>query len=199
VKGPDDIDSLFGSAPPAAPAQAPDVPFAALVEPDADGRDFLTADAVELLDSLSPKEVRYLAAYCEHGNESKAAKQTGFKTVPRNRRIEAALAHVQHSLVEKFKYGVAETFADLNDAIEFAKEHKAAMALIRAIELKAKVAGHMADTRVVGKIDHQHTHTIEDNRTDAELRAHAERLARELGLSKPAAIDAEFREIKPNE
>lgn len=183
-----------------APAPQPE-PAKPLAEFADDMGDALDVDALLAIEKLSPREVRFLTEYVEHGVVARAAKAAGYpggNPVNSSKALRVAVVSVQRSLATRFKYDATAAFKDLDGAMQFARDTGSAMALVRAIELKTKVAGHL-ETKVVGKVDHQHTHTIEDNRTDAELRAHAERLGRELGLHKPASdvIDAEFTEIKP--
>ena len=131
--------------------------------------------------------------------EARAAKASGYpggNPIKTSKALRVAVLSVQRSLATKFKYDATAAFKDLDGAMQFARDSGSAMALVRAIELKTKVAGHL-EQKVSGKIKHDHTHEIVDNRTDAELRVHAERLGRELRLHKPDAIDAEFTEIKP--
>lgn len=184
-----------------APAPQPEAPKP-LAEFADDMGECLDVDTLLAVEKLSPREVRFLTEYIEHGVVQRAAKAAGYPArynpIKTGRHVRAAVVAVQRSLAAKFKYDAAAAFKDIDGAMQFARDTGSAMALVRAIELKTKIAGH-ADQKVTGKIIHDHTHTIEDTRTDAELRAHAERLARELGLHKPAsaAIDADFTEIKP--
>ncbi|MCR4332525.1 MAG: hypothetical protein NUV34_07480 [Sulfuricaulis sp.] len=185
----------------AAPAPQPEPAAAPLAEFADDMGDALDVDALLAVEKLSPREVRFLTEYIEHGRIARAAKAAGYpggNPIKSSKALRVAVVSVQRSLATKFKYDATAAFKDLDGAMQFARDTGSAMALVRAIELKTKVAGHL-DQKVSGKIQHDHTHEILDSRTDAELRAHAERLGRELGLHKPDAIDAEFTEIKGNE
>lgn len=194
-----DISEILFAQDAPAPQPEPPKPLAEFAD---DMGDCLDVDTLLAVEKLSPREVRFLTEYIEHGVVKRAAKAAGYPAsydpIKSTKHVRAAVVAVQRSLAAKFKYDAAAAFKDIDAAMQFARDTGSAMALVRAIELKTKIAGH-AEQKVTGKITHDHTHEIVDSRTDAELRAHAERLAQQLGLHKPApeAIDAEFTEIKP--
>ncbi|MCR4346502.1 MAG: hypothetical protein NUV55_04780 [Sulfuricaulis sp.] len=161
--------------------------------------DLLDEDVRKALDELDPQEFAFLSSYMEHGVAARAARAAGYayeNPLARNRRLQIALAHIRRSLATKLSYGIRETFTELNDAMQFSKDNKSPIGLVRCIEIKSKIAGHLQDHKVSGEIRHKHEHTITDTRTDDELRAHAAQLARDLGMDKSNAIDAEVIEVK---
>ena len=158
----------------------------------------LDAAASEAILALTPQEIKYLEGYATHGVPARAAKDAGYKGEPKSKRLLAAMQGVQRSVVARFQYDVVAAFEDIESVMQYARENGSAMALVGALKLKLAVAGH-GDKHVTGKIDHNHVHEIVDTRTDAELRAHALKLARDLGLDNAGAIEAEFKEIPDDE
>jgi hypothetical protein len=111
-------------------------------EPDSEA-----GDLVEMLAGLDPRELRFVAEYVKHGIAARAARDAGFpksyNPLARSRKLRAAMAQVQRSVATRLGYSVKASMQELAEAMTFAKTTENAMALVRAIETRAKIAGHM--------------------------------------------------------
>jgi hypothetical protein len=107
----------------------------------------LTPEMEAVLNELTPQQLRILEGYVNHGNLTRAARDAGCDSAPKGKAMEAALKQVHKSLAMKFRYNAAAAFEDINDAADFAKDNRAAMALVKAIELKMKLAGHLVERK----------------------------------------------------
>ena len=111
--------------------------------------------------TLGEKELLFVTEFMLNGNNGSAAFGHVWADVDQrhwSRKASTLLKkdHFQQELKRrrddvrrKTEYGVAEAIEELNDAIKFAKTTKNATALVRALELKGKIAGLYVD-----KVEH---------------------------------------------
>lgn len=96
---------------------------------------------------LSARQAAYVAAVIRTGNKRLAKKEAGYnpdrstQTIERSKPVQEALRAAKQQVMEKFKYGIEEAFQEAGDAIEFARETRNANAMVKAMELRAKLHG----------------------------------------------------------
>lgn len=116
---------------------------------------------------LNLRKQRFVAEYMRNGgNGVQAAITAGY--APNNARTrawrltnqdEAVMAEIeraQKELAERTDYGAEQAMLELGDAIEFARKKDQATAMVRAIELRMKMAGLLndkLDVNVSGRVD----------------------------------------------
>jgi phage terminase small subunit len=117
------------------------------------------------------------------GYSRKSARYTAYDLQNCNAQVMAELARVREEFAEKAAYNAAACMAELDDAIAFAKANKQANALVKAVELRARLAGLL-----VQKIDLNIENRVNITGALAEAKA---RTARPMCDPAPA-IEGEF-------
>lgn len=103
-------------------------------------------DFVEAMAQLNQREARFVAEYMKHGVESRAARDAGYSKsgiLSHNRKVSLAVQMARKAVAFRINYSVADAMNELLEAIDFSKETENAMAYVRAVETRAKIAGHM--------------------------------------------------------
>ena len=75
----------------------------------------------------------------------KSAKTMGAKKLRNSPELQTAVAAVKAAMAAKAQYDFAELMRELDDAMVFAKATRNATALVRAVELRGKASGNLAD------------------------------------------------------
>lgn len=107
---------------------------------------------------LSPKQADFVAAYLKSGNAIQAARETGYSPtyagslilVPA---VATAIDAARKAVATRAEYNLETAMGELAEGIAFAKTTENATAYVRAVELRAKLAGLMIeriDQRQVG-------------------------------------------------
>jgi phage terminase small subunit len=132
---------------------------------------------------LTPRQLRFVKDYVENGGfAAPAARSAGY--TPKTARfashkfldIPHVLAAIRLEVQKKLDAGVALAASVLEKLATSAKSE--------AVQLQAAEALlNRGGMRLAALTQHEHTHLIRDERTDAELRARITELHRELGIS----------------
>ncbi len=104
---------------------------------------------------LTPRQQRFIAAYqigmsalqaaVAAGYSKKSAKHAAYSLMHENPKVMAELERVRQELAAAAEYNGEKCMAELDSAITFAKENKQANAYVKAIELRARLAGLLRD------------------------------------------------------
>lgn len=144
-------------------------------------------------DALTPRQAKFVAEYIASNNGAQAAIAAGYSH-PSNARdalkvplVAKALEDFRRRTVEKGIYDFDMAMAEANDAVAFAKETGNANALVKAIELRAKLNGlliekHQHDVSgfsvFVSGIDYSKRDAIESSRPVIELQQRDDEVAK---------------------
>lgn len=99
---------------------------------------------------LSQKQRLFIAELQKGANGADAAKAAGYSPhaakfqayrLLQNELVRAELDKVRQNLAAATEYNGERCMAELDSAIAFAKEHKQANAVVKAVELRARLAG----------------------------------------------------------
>lgn len=104
---------------------------------------------------LTPKQRAFVAAYQTGISATQAAIAAGYSEhsarhiahtlMHDNKLVRAELDKVSQNLAKVADYNGERAMHDADDAIAFAKQHKQASAMVKAVELKARLAGLLRD------------------------------------------------------
>lgn len=113
--------------------------------------------------SLTLKQALFVKEYVKHGNGKRAAIDAGYtatnaiqtasELLRNNPVIKQAIEEAKNSLREGAKYNYEKAMAEADACIEFARQTENANAMVKAMELKAKLTGLLVeklDVRQVG-------------------------------------------------
>ena len=129
------------------------------------------------------------AAAIAAGYSRKSARYMAYQLQNENAAVMAALAETREKLAESAEYNGHKCMAECDSAIAFARETKNANALVRAIELRARLSNLLRE-----KIDVTVTDRIELRSVIDEMRARREQgLRLSCDLSKP--LDVEYEAV----
>lgn len=105
--------------------------------------------------NLTPKQQAFIAAYqggmtaldaaIHAGYSPRTAKQAAYQLKHKNKLVAAELAKAQQRLAEAAEYNGERCMAELDKAIAFAVQTKQPNAYVKAIELRARLAGLLRD------------------------------------------------------
>ena len=111
--------------------------------------------------ALPPRKAAFVKHYLEHGNGAQAAAAAGYSAhtnaaksrawvlLHRDKKVMRAVELAQHTLAEAAQYDAQAAMAELETAMQFARETNNATALARCIELRAKITGLMIERHQV--------------------------------------------------
>ncbi|SFP63827.1 terminase small subunit [Frateuria terrea] len=145
---------------------------------------------------LSQKQRLFIAELQKGANGADAAKAAGYSPhaakfqayrLMQNELVRAELDKVRQNLAAATEYNGERCMAELDSAIAFAKEHKQANAVVKAVELRARLAGLLRD-----KLDVTVEQRVDIN--DA-LEAARARAALRLPCDPAATIEGEFQQL----
>ena len=104
---------------------------------------------------LTPKQRAFIAAYQTGISATQAVIQAGYSKhsarhiahtlMHDNKLVRAELDKVSNALAEATEYNGERAMREADEAIVFAKQHKQASAVVKALELKARLAGLLRD------------------------------------------------------
>jgi len=114
--------------------------------------------------NLTPKQFRFVLAYCGGLDQKNATIAAGYSAkssaaaydLMHTPAVRAAIDEMHSKLRAKTTYEAADAFREAGEAIEFAKETKNANALVRALELRARLNGLLTE-----KVSLEVEHTID--------------------------------------
>lgn len=118
------------------------------------------------------------------GYSPKAAKFAAYRLM-QNELVRAELDKVRQNLAAATEYNGERCMAELDSAIAFAKEHKQANAVVKAVELRARLAGLLRD-----KLDVTVEQRVDINDALASARARVDQLR--LPCDPADVIDGEI-------
>ena len=111
---------------------------------------------------LTFRQSAFIKFYAAGNSAALAARKAGYgkemslraaQKVLSSPAVRAAVEDARAQLQKATLYDAERAFADLQEAVEFAKEHKSPMAVVRSYELMAKLAGLMVDRVQIESID----------------------------------------------
>ncbi len=126
------------------------------------GGDPPDAAAPEGLGTVSKRRRDYALLLAQGVPSAEAARRSGFspsyaKKLKRHtkddRSMQAAFAQAEAIVKEVAQYDVTAAFAEIAEFIEFAKARKNPMAVFKAVELKARLAGLLIERREIVTVD----------------------------------------------
>jgi len=111
--------------------------------------------------NLTPKQFRFVLAYCGGLDQKNATLAAGYSAkstaaaydLMHTPAVRAAIDEMQAKLRAKTTYEAADAFREAGEAIKFAKETKNANALVRALELRARLNGLLTE-KVSLEVEH---------------------------------------------
>lgn len=128
-----------------------------------------------------------LDAAIHAGYSPRTAKQAAYQLKHKNKLVAAELAKAQQRLADAAGYNGTRCMAELDEAIAFAVETKQPNAYVKAIELRARLAGLLRD-----KVDVT-VERIDINDALSAARARIDNLRHPC--DPVAAIEGEFQEL----
>ena len=108
----------------------------------------------EIMQSLPPRKARFVKAYLVSGVGTVAYKEAGYSgnfasnnaiKLLKDKKVAQAVAAGKAELAKEAKYDQQKAIAELDDAMQFARDTNNAGALAKCIELKTKLTGLLID------------------------------------------------------
>jgi phage terminase small subunit len=111
---------------------------------------------------LSSKLQRYAENRARGMDSFSAAKSAGYRDsyarviatrTKKNHLVAEAVAHMRNEGMKLAAYGLLQAMQEADSAAAFTREHKGPMALVKAVELRAKLSGLLVDKVEVVSVD----------------------------------------------
>ncbi len=145
---------------------------------------------------LSPREIKFVAAYVRTSNAEDAARQAGYSPayarknayrLMRRPEIKKAVDTMRNEVRTTAKLSVTDYMNKLEEALRLATEAKQHSACAKLLELQGKVAGLLVDRLAV---EHETLDLFEATQRAINYRAFG-------SIHAPRVIDATHREVPP--
>lgn len=148
----------------------------------------------EIADRLDPKRIKFVHGLAAGKNQRQAAIDAGFSEksasvrahkLMKEEAVRDALNAIRQDWATDAKYDLGAAMREIDDGIKFSRETKNATAMVKAIELRAKMSGLLNDAAIQINIGQ----TVDVAGALAAARARVQR-------PRPADDDAEEVEFK---